>query len=1054
MTEPLATFVGRAAELAQLESVLGEAERGTARVVLLEGEPGIGKTRLCDELCRRARERGFSLARGAALMDAGAPALAPFRAIARSVGPELRALLDADAFEPHAAVDDARFRRFEAAAELLVQKSQTRPLLVALDDLHDADQASLELVLFCARNVREARLMLIATVRTAITRVDNTHDALLTRIARDALVLPIGPLAVDDVRALTAEAHVPPAQLARIHALTHGNPLFIGELCMQLRAGGSASEVRVPSSMASALRSKLAQLSAPARAFVEAAAVLGGAPGLPGLARLLEVSLDGILARVAEPVHAGVLVDDGSLRVRFAHPLLREIVLEDLPRESRARLHLACAQTLEAMASDGHDISSVEIAHHRASALPLGDAREALTWLARAADEADRKLAVEEAAQLTGRAVEIAGWAVLTPVERCDLTLAHARARARAGARGQAREAATRALSLAEAAHDPRRLALAALARGADFSLGVVDAGLVQALEAAQAALDAHEHAALLARVEARLAAARQPSRDPSEPLALARRALARARSVDDAAARLDTYISAGSALADYAPLPERIALSREIVQLSLELGQKPLALRGHLRLALDQLESADASAADLSIQSYAAIAATLKAPQYHWTHPLLIAMRSAMCGRLDEAEQLAAEGLRIGERSEDPNARIAYWLQRIVRLREFSDDMESTEHALRMVHGLFDGTVIELWTSVIRASIHARRGEAEPALRSLQVLPSSHPALRMESTVVAMALEVCAEQAQPDLQLVELLLEAARARGEACLSWGVLALSWDAPWQRYVGLGELARGELDEAVRAFEAARELSTTLGALPAHTRISHDLARALEARQRGDDRARAAALRGEVRERAQALGMRGLHARVVRELARQVARPGKAEKAPPDDLTVRRAGEMFVLGFAGTELCMRESRGLSMLAQLVEARGRELHVLELSGVTDPEARADAGEAVDAQAIDSYRLRAQALREQIEEAEQNADLHRAERAREELDALSEELSRSVGAFGRARRAGSNSERARVNVQCRLKDVIERARASAPALAAHLERSLKTGTFCSYRP
>ena len=147
-------------------------------------------------------------------------------------------------------------------------------------------------------------------------------------------------------------------------------------------------------------------------------------------------------------------------------------------------------------------------------------------------------------------------------------------------------------------------------------------------------------------------------------------------------------------------------------------------------------------------------------------------------------------------------------------------------------------------------------------------------------------------------------------------------------------------------------------------------------------------------------------------------------------------------------------MRESRGLSMWAQLVEARGRELHVLELSGVTDPEARADAGEAVDAQAIDSYRTRAQALREQIEEAEQNADLHRAERAREELDALSEELSRSVGAFGRARRAGSNSERARVNVQRRLKDVIERARASAPALAAHLERSLKTGTFCSYRP
>jgi hypothetical protein len=298
------------------------------------------------------------------------------------------------------------------------------------------------------------------------------------------------------------------------------------------------------------------------------------------------------------------------------------------------------------------------------------------------------------------------------------------------------------------------------------------------------------------------------------------------------------------------------------------------------------------------------------------------------------------------------------------------------------------------------------------------------------------------------------MLLDVVHTRGEACLSWGVMALSWDAPWQRYVGLARLALGKVDDAVRAFEAAREQCVTLGALPAHTRLTHDLARALRVRKIGDDEARASALLSEVSERARALGMRGLHARATRELAHRAAPAANAARMQPAPLTVQHEGEMFLLRYAGQELRMRESRGLRMLAQLVEAGGRELHVLELSGISDPEARADAGEAVDAQAIESYRARAQALREQIDDAESNADLHRAERAREELDALSEELSRSVGAFGRARRAGSNSERARVNVQRRLKDVLERARVSAPALAQHLEHSLKTGTFCSYRP
>ena len=286
--------------------------------------------------------------------------------------------------------------------------------------------------------------------------------------------------------------------------------------------------------------------------------------------------------------------------------------------------------------------------------------------------------------------------------------------------------------------------------------------------------------------------------------------------------------------------------------------------------------------------------------------------------------------------------------------------------------------------------------------------------------------------------------------RSEAFVVGGAMAPAWDGPWARIRGLLFRAVGSLDASVRELEAARASCELLGARPMWLRLSVELAETLEQRNAGGDRERAYALRGTARDGARALGMIGLLA--------QSERGAAPPTAAPASLAARRfslllEGETWALETEGRIHRLRDSRGLAMLDRLIGEPDRDLHVLELAGVGEGVDPGAAGPVLDARAIAAYRARATSLREQIEEAEAYADLGRAERAREELDALAEEIARGVGLSGRARRSGGAAEKARVNVQRRLRDAIERIRALEPDLGVHLDWSVRTGVFCRYR-
>jgi hypothetical protein len=178
----------------------------------------------------------------------------------------------------------------------------------------------------------------------------------------------------------------------------------------------------------------------------------------------------------------------------------------------------------------------------------------------------------------------------------------------------------------------------------------------------------------------------------------------------------------------------------------------------------------------------------------------------------------------------------------------------------------------------------------------------------------------------------------------------------------------------------------------------------------------------------------------------------AAPAAPRTAAQFELT--KDGELWTIR-ADTTFHLRDSRGLAILARLVEHPGRELHVTDLmASGGEPGHVEDAGEVLDPRAIAAYKRRLEDLRETEAEAQRNNDAMRASRAREEIEALATELAQGVGLGGRARKASSTAEKARINVRKRLLDVIARVAEHSPALARHLKKSIRTGTFCSYDP
>lgn len=1044
MHEPV-ELVGRATELAALEQSLGNALAGRGELWLLCGEPGIGKSRIAEEVSSLAEGRATVLW-GSCWEAGGAPAYWPWiqvlRKLLRARGDaELSALLGTRACWllqilpeiAHRLVDldappsldpaEARFQLFDTVSAALRDASDERPLLIVLEDLHAADTASLLMLDFVARELRHASMLVLATYRDA----EASHSAsgpLLSRVERHAHKLPLLPWDRDRVAeylAMTLGAPPDPATVRSVWQLSEGIPLFVGEATRLLAEGGDVERI-IPDGARGAIRARLAALPSRVHRTLSIASALGRDFTTSALARACEEDPAEVEASIRVAVGSAAIRWVAGESHRFSHILIREVLHDELPTAERRALHRRLADDLAARLDGPAPPPWSELAHHLLEAGP--DARSrALDALEQTARDALEQLAFDDAVIALVRACEACDDSDLR--RRAELWIELGRAHALTGDVGASKRACERAIDATRKLGDPELFARAALAHGSALVFAEVDAFLVSTLQEALEALD-DEPSALRAEVMARLAAAMQPAEDPSVPIAIAHRAIAMAREVGDPAALLRSLRYGGSALMDLSPARDRRPLNEEMVALASRLRAPVDAWRGTQRLVFDALELNDRAGVDQAIDACERIANELSHAEYRWPVAALRAMTAIFEGRVDAAEHCHAEARRLAAKTANRGAPRTLTLQRmgILRLNGSSSAaqwLEIAEHISTwtgLMGLLGDAFVIEAL---------ARGGQTEAARRKLDGMVLSD-LLRLGDMSLVEPIVYALALLGDRRWVTELLARLGPERGRF-VSWGTIGMVWGPPVRFLLGYLHRSAGDIDAARRELIEAEREARSLGGL-AWAEAAARLAGSLEP---NDDVVSPPA-----------------------DEASESPSPARLSTPPAEGFSMLRTGDAWSIRHAGTTFQVRHTKGMALLARLVAHPGREFHALDLSGSSLEEGSllGEGTELIDKTARAAYERRVHELREQLEEAELLSDMGRAEVARAELDAIATELARAVGLGGRHRKAGGAAERARVNVQRRLRDAIARIEIHDPALARHLGWAVRTGAFCSYDP
>lgn len=399
-------FVGRARERAALDRIVAEVKDGRYRVLLVVGEPGVGKSRVLEELAARFRAVGGRVARGrayeaemlrpyAAWLDAlrDAP-LSTLDGIQRT---ELAPLLP-ELGPPGPATDENRL--FEAVARALASLAADRPLALVLDDAQWLDQRSTALLHYVARSLRE-RPVLLACAARAAELADNPAALRVARTlsrGEEVTRIELGPLGPEEIAALATSVD-PSLDGARIYQESEGNPLLALELARALRAGADAS-----GSLDALLAERLESLAGRAREVLPWAAALGRSFRVDRLARVTGIPAPDLLSAVEELERRGVLRPAGEGAYDFAHDLVRRAAYRTLSGPRRQLLHREVARALAPL-PDPDGALAGEIAHHAA----LGeDAELAAQASVGAAARATRLFACAEARGLVERGLGFA----------------------------------------------------------------------------------------------------------------------------------------------------------------------------------------------------------------------------------------------------------------------------------------------------------------------------------------------------------------------------------------------------------------------------------------------------------------------------------------------------------------------------------------------------------------------------------------------------------------------------------------------------------------------
>lgn len=1006
--------------------------------------------------------------------------------------PELQDLIPKKRVSVPLDAEGGRFRLFDATATFLREAANTQPIVFVLDDLHAADVPSLLLLQFVAGTLAESHIMVLGAYRDEEIDRDQPLASALPELTRERVTrhLHLGGLGQPEaVRFIETTASIAPtgALVAVVHRETEGNPLFMGEVIrlmvaegqLELLQHGAPPRITIPRHVQEVIDRRLQRLPEGCIRILTLAAVLGREFGLDALHQASRLARDELLEVLDDAVTARVVIEvPGALnRMSFSHALVRDALYDALTPRRRVRLHREIGEALEGLYSADPEPHLAELAHHFYEAAPGDGGDRAVDYAGRAGDRAVRLLAYEEAVRLYELGLEALEGSADEAI-RCELLLACGDAQTRAGDTPGARSTFLTAADIARRRQMPDRLARAALGYGGRFVWARAwgDTHLVPLLQEALAVLP-EEDSALRVRLLARLAGG--PLRDTLPPPPreqMSQQALDMARRLGDPATL--AYALDGRHCANMGPdvVQLRVAIADELIEVSEAAGDRERAFGGHDYRLHALLEGCDLPAARREYRALTRLADELRQPAQLWFAAVNGAKLALFEGRFADADKAMQEAVEHGRRGQSANTQLAsdlhtYALRReqgrldeIVRALERAVDDYPAYPVLRYV--IADVLVLLDRRSDARVAFDELAVEGFPLYLEMQWLFS-----------MSLAAEVCGSlnDVERASTLYDLLKPYARhnstlppelCRGSVSRELGILA----ATMSRWTA-----------ALRHFEDALEMNSTMGARPWVAHTQHDYARMLWERDEPGDRELAVERLNEASEICRDIGMVALDDKIV-SLLKGEGVPSEAVGGgvghPSPDLVhradvFRRQGEYWSIRFGNDSFRLKDSKGLRYLARLLAEPGREFLAFDLAtaglglgssrppGVGaergGPDFRASQGRTdavLDARSKTAFRRRLEELQDGLEEAERWGDAERAARAREEMDLLARELGTAVGLGGRDRRAPSDAERARVNVTKAIKSAVARVDRHSPALANHLSRTIRTGTFCSYVP
>ncbi len=886
-------FVGRDAEFELLRGLLDGAIAGKGGVGLIEGEPGIGKTRMVEELVTYARVRGARVLTTSCQEADAVPAFWPFAEAIRSyiggidpVGlawqlgergselarlvPELPELVPSVQAPAPLEGDESRFQMFEAVAGFLEGISRSRPLLLVLDDLHWADSSSIELLRFLSHRVADAPMLIVCAYRgeeaaarenlkAAIAELDESahrERILLSGLDRDA---------IEQYVRLSTGAAAPAELIAEIAEQTGGNPFFVGEVVRLIATEGGIEKSRrgrqqTPRGVREAVSRRIERLPDEVSGALSVGAVLGREFDLGLLAEVFEVPSPpdlgpALAARIIE-LSAG----DGDYI--FSHAVFREAFYEALPAARRRRLHARAGAAVEALCGDDPDPQLQVLARHFLEAGPehTGTARR---YALAAARQAARRVAHTDAAEYLERAV---GLLPAADPEAVALRIELGRELTRCGRPRDAHQVLLEAAAMAAERDQPEALADAAIALAAVTETGSKDDELVAICEAALAGLGDR-----LPAKQAHLLAALSWEHYWDDVDGAARAAGSRALEVarasgDDGALAGALAVRQFTMVGRPGMIEARLRNAEEMLAAARRAGEPHEQIRAIAYLVTGHLQAGDVTGAERALADFKALAERLREPRHLWHVPMMESTLAMIAGRFDDARRLSAEAARLGGEVAGEPLALQFHVVQMGLLHVFEGTPEEILPVVRPMVARYPA--LPAWRlALINFLVDADRIEdARDEYESVVARSFDEIPLDANWLVGLTRLGESAARLGDRPTCADLLERLAGYAGEVVVIGRAGACS--GPVDRYLGLMAAALDRHTAAVEHFEAALAICERMGERPIRAETRLHLGQSLLERGDPGDRDRALELLSLALEQGQELGMRKLVERAVR------------------------------------------------------------------------------------------------------------------------------------------------------------------------------------------